>query len=164
MVIKLTSPAFKDGEKIPEKYTCDGDNISPPLTWSNIPQNTKMLVIVCEDPDAPNGIWSHWVVYKIPPAETEFLEGIPTTEVLPSGAEQGVNDFKHLGYGGPCPPEYHDAHRYFFRIFALDQEFHLTIHFKRSNLLDAIKGHILDEGHLIGLYKRAGARKAGQAR
>src|SRR5262249_2196503 len=108
MVIQLTSPAFKGGEKIPVKYTCDGDNSSPPLRWSNVPKNTKMLALVCEDPDAPNGIWSHWVVYKIPPTETEFPEGIPSIEVLPDGAEQGVNDFKHIGYGGPCPPPHHD--------------------------------------------------------
>jgi len=104
MGIQITSTAFNEGESIPSKYTCDGEDISPPLKWSNFPQGTKSLALISDDPDAPVGTWVHWVIYNIPPTVTEFEEGIPTTKEVPNGAKQGMNDFKKIGYGGPCPP------------------------------------------------------------
>ena len=153
MTIQLTSSAFAEGAPIPEKYTCDGEDISPLLKWSNAPKGTKSLALICDDPDAPIGTWVHWVLYDIPPAVTELPEGVPTTEALPSGAKQGINDFKRLGYGGPCPPR-GSAHRYFFTLYALDTELQLEPGATKKDLVRAMEGHILAEGRLMGTYKR----------
>lgn len=152
--IQLTSIKFKEGEIIPSIYTCDGQDISPPLKWSGVPQNTKSLALICDDPDAPAGTWVHWVVYYIPPTTTELPEGVPTQETALNGIKQGTNDFGNIGYGGPCPPR--GTHRYYFKIYALDTELQLTLSARKSDVEKAMKGHILATGQLMGKYKRIG--------
>ncbi|MGH9841371.1 MAG: YbhB/YbcL family Raf kinase inhibitor-like protein [Blastocatellia bacterium] len=153
MTIQLTSSAFAEGQSIPEKYTCDGADISPPLKWTNVPTGAKSLALICDDPDAPAGTWVHWVLHDLPPAVTELPEQIPTTETIPNGARQGVNDFKRIGYGGPCPPR-GGPHRYFFKLYALDAELQLKAKVTKKELVRAMEGHILAEGQLMGRYKR----------
>ncbi len=153
MTIQLVSPAFAEGAPIPAKYTCDGEDVSPPLKWSGVPQGTKSIALICDDPDAPLGTWVHWVLYDIPSTVTELPEGIPATEVIPDGTRQGTNDFQRIGYGGPCPPPGR-PHRYYFRIYALDTELQLDPGVTKKELVNAMKGHILAEGQLMGTYKR----------
>ena len=152
MGIQLTSSAFEEGRFIPSKYTCDGENISPPLKWSNLPKGTKSLAMISDDPDAPIGTWVHWVIYNIPSSISEFEESIPTDKELLNGAKQGINDFKKIGYGGPCPPS--GAHRYFFKLYALDLELKLEPGVTKTDLLKAMEGHILEMGQLMGTYQR----------
>jgi Raf kinase inhibitor-like YbhB/YbcL family protein len=152
MAIIITSTAFTDGGMIPRDYTCDGKNISPPLAWTGVPEATKSLAIICDDPDAPMGIWVHWVLYNIPATINELSQNIPPDKVLKSGAKQGINDFRKFGYGGPCPPG--GTHRYYFKIYALDTELMLEPGLTKTELLKAMKGHILTEGQLMGRYKR----------
>ena len=152
MSIKLTSTAFQDGGLIPSNYTCDGANVSPTLNWSGVPPTAKALAIVCEDPDAPGKTWVHWVVYDIPPTTMQLPEGIVHEEKLSNGSKQGTNDFKNVGYGGPCPPS--GTHRYFFRLYALDSETSLGLGATKERLLEAIDGHVLAQGELMGKYKR----------
>jgi Raf kinase inhibitor-like YbhB/YbcL family protein len=152
MEITITSSAFQDGGMIPSKYTCDGQDISPPLTWEGVPAGTKSLALISDDPDAPMGTWVHWVMYNIPPDIGELPENVPMDEVLSNGAKQGLTDFRRVGYGGPCPPS--GTHRYFFKIYALDIVTDLDAGATKKQLLAAMKGHILAEGQLIGKYKR----------
>ena len=152
MEFRLFSSAFKEGEFIPSKYTCDGANISPPLNWLNTPGKSKSLAIICDDPDAPVGDWVHWVVYNIPPNITELKEEASSDKALPHGTCQGINDFRKNNYGGPCPPS--GAHRYFFKLYALDIPLQCKTGFTKKLLLDAMKGHILAEASLMGKYKR----------
>lgn len=152
MSINLTSAAFKDGEMIPQKYTCDGADVSPPLHWQGLPDGTRSLTLICDDPDAPMGAWVHWVLYNIPPDAAELPENVPTDRILDNGAKQGMNDFKRLGYGGPCPPG--GTHRYFFKVYALDIEIGLEPGATKAELLKAMEGHVLDEGELMGRYSR----------
>ena len=119
--MNLTSPAFADGQPIPERYTCDGADVSPPLSWSETPPGTRSFALICDDPDAPVGAWVHWVIYGLSPAAAELPEMVPPTEQVPGGAKQGLNDFRRVGYGGPCPPPGR-PHRYFFKLYALDAE------------------------------------------
>lgn len=151
--IQLTSSAFGEGDPIPSKYTCDGEDISPPLAWSNVPSGTRSFALICDDPDAPVGIWVHWVLFGIPSSVRELPEGVSATEEILSGALQGNNDFKRLGYGGPCPPR-GNPHRYFFKLYALDTELALKSGATKADLLRAMEGHILGEGQLMGTYKR----------
>ena len=153
MTIQLTSTAFAEGKPIPAKYTCDGTDVSPPLEWSNVPEGTKSLALISDDPDAPVGTWVHWVIYNIPPDVTELAEGIPKSEVLTNGARQGMTDFKRIGYGGPCPPPGR-PHRYFFKLYALDTELDLKPGATKQQLLRPMEGHILAEGQLMGTYQR----------
>ncbi len=153
MTIRLSSPAFAEGAPIPTRYTCDGENISPPLKWSNVPPGTKSIALIADDPDAPAGTWVHWVMYNIPPATTELPEALPTTEVILNQVRQGVTDFKRSGYGGPCPPG-GSSHRYFFRLYALDTELQLQPGATQQDLVGAIQGHILAQGQLMGTYQR----------
>ena len=121
MSVEVTSPAFHDGGSIPSKYTCDGQNVSPPLKWNTIPEGTKSIALIVDDPDAPRGDWVHWVVYDLPASLRELPERVPPDEeILGNGGRQGTTDFGKIGYGGPCPPG--GTHRYFFKIYALDQE------------------------------------------
>lgn len=145
--LTVTSSAFKNSEKIPKKYTCDGKDISPPLTVSGVPKEAKSLALIVDDPDAPVGLWVHWVVWNIDPKTTEIPEGS-----VPAGAQQGKNDFQRLTYGGPCPPS--GTHRYFFKVYALDMMLNLAANSTKTDLEKAMKGHIIAEGQLIGLYKR----------
>jgi Raf kinase inhibitor-like YbhB/YbcL family protein len=137
---------------IPRKYTCDDVDISPPLKWSNIPDGTKAFALICDDPDAPVGIWVHWVLFNLPSDINELSENIPLSDVLPNGALQGRNDFGNIGYGGPCPPR--GTHRYYFKIYALGEKLDLKAGSTKSELVKAMTGRILGEGQLMGKYKR----------
>jgi len=150
--IELKSMSFAAGEPIPAKHTCDGSNLSPQLSWSNIPDSARELVLICDDPDAPGGTWVHWVVYGLSPDSTGLPENIAQKGVV-SGARQGINDFRKTGYGGPCPPR-GPAHRYFFRLYAIDKQLGLEPGATKPEVMKAIEGHILARGELIGLYKR----------
>jgi len=161
MNILITSDAFQEGEAIPTKYTCDGDDLSPDLRWSDIPPNTKSLALICEDPDAPSGRFTHWVLFDLPPTVTELPEGVSTAERLANGAVQGQNDFGRIGYGGPCPPTNDNEHRYYFRIYALDIELQLQPGARREDVIPAMVGHVLAAGHLMGKYKRKQAQTRG---
>ena len=152
MEIKITSPAFEEGGLIPAKYTCDGADISPPLQWEAVPEGTKSIAIICDDPDAPMGTWVHWVLFNLPPDTKELAEKLPDDETLPNGARQGITDFGKTGYGGPCPPS--GTHRYFFKIYALDTVIDIVAIADKPKLLKAMEGHILGQGQLIGKYKR----------
>jgi Raf kinase inhibitor-like YbhB/YbcL family protein len=153
MTIEITSTAFQPEEMIPKRYTGDGADQSPPLAWSNPPAGVKSLALICDDPDAPRGTWVHWVLFNLP-AETRHLEeGVPTTETIASGAKQGKNDFGIIGYGGPAPPR-GKPHRYYFKLYALDVSLELPAGATKSQVLDAMKGHVLAEGQLMGTYQR----------
>lgn len=150
----LTSPAFDTGESIPIKHTCDGDDLSPPLAWHGVPAGTKSLALICDDPDAPRGTWSHWVLYDIPPDRAELPEGVPPDGALGWGGLQGRNDFGRIGYGGPCPPR-GPAHRYFFRLAALDgAPGELGPGLTRQQVLDYVERHRIDQAELMGRYQR----------
>ena len=159
--IQITSDAFLEGETIPEKYTCDGDDLSPDLRWNDIPPGAKSLALICEDPDAPSGMFTHWVLYNLPPTVTELPEGVSAEERLTNGAIQGQNDFNRLGYGGPCPPARDSAHRYFFRLYALDTELQLQAGAHREDIVLAMESHVLARGHLMGTYQRKQAQTRG---
>ena len=150
--MKLSSSAFNEGSPIPKKYTCDGMNISPPLQWSFLPEGTKTIAIICDDPDAPTGTWVHWVLYNLPGNINELPENIPPSITLPNGARQGRNDSGKTGYIGPCPPG--GTHRYFFKIYALSVQLQVEENITKSGLLNAMKEHILSEAQLMGMYKR----------
>ncbi len=152
MEIKITSPAFAEGGMIPPKYTCDGQNISPPLEWDALPEGTKSIALISDDPDAPMGTWVHWVIFGLPAETRKLEENIPPDKTLPNGAKHGTTDFRKVGYGGPCPPS--GTHRYFFKIYALDTKLDLAPGAKKAELLKAMEGHILGQGQLIGKYKR----------
>lgn len=151
-LMEIKSKAFEAGGTIPSKYTCDGEDISPPLFWSGIPKDTQSLALISDDPDAPMGTWVHWVVYNIPPSVNELPEGVPTDKKLTNGALQGITDFKRIGYGGPCPPS--GTHRYFFKLYALNKKVSLDAGATKKQLLDAIKGSIIAECELVGKYQR----------
>lgn len=150
--LKLISPAFKHGGKIPKRYTCDGEDISPPLKWVGVPKGTKSFAIICDDPDAPMGTWVHWVYYNIPAQVRSLPENIAPKENPAIGGIQGINDFKRIGYGGPCPPW--GTHRYFFKLYALDEMLDLPSGLTKEELLKRIEGHILDKAVLMGIYSR----------
>lgn len=152
MEIKIRSSAFKEGEMIPKQYTCDGANISPPLTWDAAPPGTKSFALVSDDPDAPVGTWVHWVIYNLPPDSRGIPENIPFHKNLENGARQGTNDFREIGYGGPCPPG--GTHRYYFKLYALDKVLDLEPGITKAQLLKAMEGHIVAQGQLMGKYKR----------
>ena len=153
MSIEVTSTAFQQGMIIPKQYTGDGVDQSPPLRWSEPPSGTKSIALICDDPDAPRGTWVHWVLFNLPTQTRELEEGVPTTATLPSGAKQGKNDFGNIGYGGPAPPK-GKTHRYFFKLYALGVTVDLVPGATKAQLENAMKGHILAEGELIGTYKR----------
>ena len=153
MNLHITSPAFLEGKEIPDQYTCQGKDSSPPLKWTGVPTGAKSLALIADDPDAPMGTWVHWVLFDLPPTSTELKEDMPKTQHLPGGARQGLNDFKRLGYGGPCPPP-GKPHRYFFKLYALDTLLDLKPGATKQDVEAAIKGHILAEGQLMGTYQR----------
>jgi len=153
MSFSLESPAFANGATISRQYTCDGADQSPPLQWSGLPDGTHSLALIVEDPDAPKGTFVHWVLYDLPPDPPELASGVPRQAILPNGARQGRNDFRRVGYGGPCPPR-GPAHHYHFRLYALDITPDLTPGATASELRAATDGHILGQAELIGLYGR----------
>lgn len=152
MKIVVTSPAFSEGASIPSKYTCDGADISPPLAISGIPEGTKSLALISDDPDAPRGTWVHWVLYDWPADSLTIPENLPKVGDLPNGAKQGMTDFRRVGYGGPCPPS--GTHRYYFKVYALDVKLGKPAGLTKPQLLEAMKGHVLAEGSLMGRYAR----------
>jgi Raf kinase inhibitor-like YbhB/YbcL family protein len=144
--MKITSSAFQQGANIPSKFSCDGPNTSPPLQISDVPGEAKSVVLIVDDPDAPSGLFTHWAVWNISPQTSTIAEGS-----TPKGVH-GTNDFGKSGYGGPCPPS--GAHRYYFKIFALDRELDLPVGAKRSQLDAAMKGHVIAQGELMGRYAK----------
>ncbi len=146
--MKLNSTAFSNFETIPSKYTAEGEDISPPIMWQSIPEGTRSLALICEDPDAPHGTWDHWILYNIPPDMSVFAEGM---KALPRGIHSCLNSWGNLGYGGPNPPS--GNHRYFFILYALDTVFQLPPDANKTSLLKAMNGHILEEATLVGRYQ-----------
>src|SRR5438093_9008591 len=144
--MKITSSAFREGESIPSKFTCDGGDTSPPLQIGDVPSEAKSLVLIADDPDAPGGLFTHWLVWNIPPQTSSIAEGSAVNGV------QGTNDFGKSGYRGPCPPP--GVHRYSFKVLALDRELDLRSGAKRSQLDAVMKGHVVAQGELMGRYSR----------
>ncbi len=151
--MELTSSAFKDGQPIPNPYTCDGKNISPPLTWKNAPGNTQSFVLIVDDPDAPAGVWTHWIVFGLPYNAEELVENFANSSAAAGSAKEGVNSFKKTGYGGPCPPA-GKPHRYFFKLYALDTTLNLQPGASRQDVEAAMTKHIQAIGQLMGTYQR----------
>ncbi|HKW40778.1 MAG TPA: YbhB/YbcL family Raf kinase inhibitor-like protein [Gemmatimonadales bacterium] len=154
MAFTLTSPAFVDGAPIPVPHTCDGPDTSPPVAWAGAPAGTRTFALIMDDPDAPAGAWVHWVLYNLPAATAELPDTIAKVEALDlGGARQGRNDFRHPGYGGPCPPP-GPAHRYFFKLYALDVPLELRPGAQKQDVEAAMQGHILGMAQLVGTYAR----------
>lgn len=153
MELTVSSPVFQQAERIPTKYTCEGQDVSPPLTWSEPPPGTQSLALIMDDPDAPGGVFTHWVIFSIPSDSRSFPEALPTQAELPTHALQGKNGFSRIGYGGPCPPAGR-PHHYQFTLYAVDQVLNLKAGVSKKQLLDAIEGHILAQGTLTGTYQR----------
>lgn len=147
----IVSAAFEEGETIPAQYTCDGQDKSPALSWSGVPEGTQSFVLILDDPDAPGGVFVHWVIFNIPANALGLEEAIPTTQELESGALQGRNDFGGVGYSGPCPPP-GAPHHYHFTVYALDLPLNLSAGASKAQVLNAMPGHILGQAELIGLY------------
>jgi Raf kinase inhibitor-like YbhB/YbcL family protein len=151
--MEISSSAFKDGQPIPIQYTCDGKNISPPLTWKGAPGNTQSFVLMVDDPDSPTGIWTHWTVFNVPSDVSELTEDFAKTHAATPAAKDGMNSFKKVGYGGPCPPA-GKPHHYFFKIYALDISLDLQPGASRNDIEAGMKKHILAIGQLMGTYQR----------
>lgn len=151
--MQLTTTAFAQGQPIPAPYTCTGKNISPALKWNGVPEPAKSLVLIADDPDAPSGTWVHWVLYDLPSATKELPEDVSKGQYISGGGTQGLNDFKHLGYGGPCPPP-GKPHRYFFKLYALDTMLELKPGATKKAVEKAMEKHVLAQGELMGTYKR----------
>lgn len=150
MALTLLSSAFEQGKPIPQKYSCDGDDISLPLYWENVPAGTKSLVMIFDDPDAPMGTWDHWILFNMPATVTELTEDIGH---LPDGTVEGMNSWGRTGYGGPCPPD--KEHRYFFKLYALDKKLDLIEGVKKEAVEAAMHDHILEQAQLMGTYDRS---------
>ena len=157
MAITITSASFVANSVIPKKHTGEADDTSPPLAWSGVPNGTRELALICDDPDAPRTEpWVHWVIYGISPGTQSLPEAVPPRENLqePQGACQGLNDFGKPGYGGPMPPRGHGTHHYHFKLYALDAQLNLPPRQTKKKLLEAMKGHIVAQGELVGTYER----------
>ncbi len=150
MALSLSSPAFRQGERIPARYTCQGEDISPPLAWNEAPAGTRTLALIMDDPDAPGGVFTHWVIFNLLPERRQLPEAVPAE--LPD-ALQGRTDFGSNGYRGPCPPP-GSPHHYRFILYALDQQLDVMAGSSKKQALDAMKGHILSQGQLLGIYQR----------
>ena len=155
-MLSLTSPAFAAGQSIPKKYTCEGGDLSPPLAWAGVPANAKSLALIVDDPDAPDPkapqrVWVHWVLYNVPPTATA-IEEAASGHAIPAGAVEGTNDWTRRGYGGPCPPI--GRHRYFFKLYALDQTLPAGEPLTKAGLEAAMKGHVVAQTELIGTYEK----------
>jgi Raf kinase inhibitor-like YbhB/YbcL family protein len=151
-VMELKSTAFTMGGMIPQKYSCEGENVSPPLMWKGVPEGTRSIALITDDPDAPMGTWVHWVYYDIPPTAHGLGEKIPQERKPSVGGTQGMNDSHHLGYDGPCPPS--GTHRYYFKVYALDASLNLPPGASKKDVLKAMDGHVLGESVLMGKFKR----------
>jgi hypothetical protein len=152
MALQLTSTAFEKGAPIPLKYSCDGEDISPPLDWSDPPAGTQSFALICDDPDAPGGTWVHWVLFNIPAGARSLNEEISPDTTLADGSVHGTSSFNSLGYGGPCPPS--GTHRYFFKLYALDKVLELEAGANKADLEAAMENHILAQAELLGTYAR----------
>jgi len=150
--MEITSQAFTSGSLIPSRHTCDGANVSPPLSFSGAPPGTKSLALISDDPDAPGGTWVHWVVWNIPADAPGLKENVPARDKLPDGIRQGTTDFRRIGYGGPCPPS--GTHRYSFKLYALDTTLDLPASTVKQALETAMQGHVLAQAELMGKYAR----------
>jgi Raf kinase inhibitor-like YbhB/YbcL family protein len=154
ITISLVSPEFGPGEPIPKEYTADGRNVSPPLRWDDVPSGAQSLALVCEDPDAPSGTFTHWIAYNLPADARQLGEALPAKTELPDGTRQGANDFNKLGYGGPAPPRGR-PHRYVFRLHALDTKLDLPGGATRQELAAAMANHVIATGEFTGSYGRS---------
>jgi Raf kinase inhibitor-like YbhB/YbcL family protein len=157
MSLKIVSSVFDHQDDIPAKYTCDGNDVSPPLAWSGVPAGTKSLVLIVDDPDAPDPraprmVWVHWLLYNIPPDTTGLAQAVSDSD-LPPGTMQGMNDWKRTGYGGPCPPV--GKHRYFHKLYALDTVFEDLNKPTKAGLEQVMQGHIIEQAELLGFYTKS---------
>ncbi len=152
MAFELTSTAFANGDPIPMKYTCDDEDISPPLQWKDPPEGTRSFALICDDPDAPVGTWIHWVLYNLPGSTLSLPEAVLSDADLPDGGRHGQNSWGRSDYGGPCPPG--GTHRYFFKLYALDTELELDAGASKEELLRVMEGHVLAEAETMGVYSR----------
>jgi hypothetical protein len=152
-LLNVTSPAFNDGQRIPAKYTADGDDMSPPLKWADIPEGVSEYALIVDDPDAPGGTFTHWVIYGIPGSYDHLDDGVPQVEELDNGAMQGPNHMGKIGYNGPSPPR-GKPHRYIFTLYAIDAKLDLPAGISKEELKKAMQGHIMSEGKLTGTYGR----------
>lgn len=153
--MELTSDGFAHDGEIPKKYSCQGPDVSPPLSFHEVPPETQSLVLICEDPDAPLGVFTHWVIYNIPPRMSGLPEGLPKDDEVLGGAFQGRNGFGKVGYDGPCPPT-GKYHRYFFRLYALDSKIELQPRLSKTTVLRRIEGHVIAKAELMGRFRRVG--------
>jgi len=158
MAFAIESPAFHDGGSIPRRFTCDGDDVSPQLHWNGVPGSAKSLVLIVDDPDAPDPAaprmtWVHWVLYDLPPTSSGLPESV-SAQALPAGTRQGLNDWRREGYGGPCPPV--GDHRYFFKLYALDTVLPALEPPTKEHIEGVMKGHVLAQTQLVGRYRRSG--------
>ena len=156
MALILKSSAFKNGDAIPDRYTCSGDDVSVPLNWEGVPDNTRSLALIVDDPDAPDPnapkmVWVHWVLYNIPPNTDRLAESVASAS-LPPGSSEGLNDWQRIGYGGPCPPI--GRHRYFHKLYALDTVLDNLNQPTKADLEAAMQGHIIEQAELIGTYEK----------
>lgn len=151
--LSISSPAFDSGKPIPKRFTCDGEDVSPPLVFTNLPGGTKALALVCDDPDAPVGTWDHWIIYDLPASLSGLPEGVGKSSPPPSGAVEGKNSWNKLGYGGPCPPP-GKPHRYFFKLYALKAGLGLKAGATKGELMAAMNGLVISSSELIGTYGR----------
>ncbi|HSO11308.1 MAG TPA: YbhB/YbcL family Raf kinase inhibitor-like protein [Anaerolineales bacterium] len=152
MSIELTSNAFKQGQPIPEKYSCKGEDVSPALAWGEPPTGTQSFALIMDDPDAPVGTWDHWILFNIPASARGLPESFPANETHPDGSMSGKNSWGRMGYGGPCPPG--GTHRYFFRLYALDEMLAISAGASKGELEKAMVGHILAHGELMGTFTK----------
>jgi Raf kinase inhibitor-like YbhB/YbcL family protein len=153
MAFTISSSSFQNGGEIPKKFACDGADVSPELSWSEPPAGSKSFALIADDPDAPVGTWTHWVVFDLPASITSLPENVSKVDELPSGGRQGRNDFRKIGYGGPCPPP-GKPHRYFFKLYALDSKLNLKPGSSKQEVEQAMQGHILGKAEWMGRYRR----------
>ncbi|MBZ5570598.1 MAG: YbhB/YbcL family Raf kinase inhibitor-like protein [Acidobacteriia bacterium] len=153
MAFVISSASFPNGGPIPRKFTCDGADVSPEMSWTGSPVGTKSFVLLADDPDAPVGTWTHWVLFDLPAQTNSLAEGIPKVDEVPSGGRQGRNDFHKIGYGGPCPPP-GTPHRYFFKLYALDKMLNLKPGGSKQEVEQAMQNHVLGKAELMGTYQR----------
>ncbi len=150
--MEIKSSSFIHEAMIPAKYTCDGQNISPPLVWSNSPKETESFALICDDPDSPVGTWVHWVIFDMPASVNSLPESVSRQKDIAGTGKNGINSFGNYGYDGPCPPD--GTHRYYFKLYALDTVLNLKAGSTKEDLLATMKGHVLEEAQLMGRYKR----------
>jgi len=153
MPFSISSPSFSQGSEIPRKFTCDGADVSPELTWTGPPAGTQSFALIADDPDAPVGTWTHWVLYDLPGPTATLAEGVSKVDEVPTGGRQGRNDFRKIGYGGPCPPP-GKPHRYFFKLYALDRMLNLKPGSSKQDVEQAMQNHILGKAEVMGTYRR----------